>query len=206
MAEETLRSERAEAIEVKRTCRSSNVLHRACRSCESALVSKTPSTSTTGDRALGCPRTFWAEASAIVHAFQHPHTLVDVKVHALVSVAAEAVLAKEPAFRHRPQLVLVQELARPALLAEPSEPMLADRLAMLSRSRRARHEVEAGGRRVAKGTGGAERTRRIGRRAFEMEAMFGTKLSVAVELDALLGLEVAFDVELGVSKVGVRDD
>jgi len=50
---------------------------------------------------------------------------VDVQVQALITIRAIPVPDEEIALRHLAQVVLVQELARLALLAEPAQPMLA---------------------------------------------------------------------------------
>lgn len=57
---------------------------------------------------------------------------VDVQVETLVAVGAVAVAHEEVALGHLAQVVLVQELARFSLLAEPAEPVLADQGAKTS--------------------------------------------------------------------------
>jgi hypothetical protein len=44
----------------------------------------------------------------------------------LITITTEAILGKEPTFRHLSQIVLVHEIATIALLAQAPQPMLAD--------------------------------------------------------------------------------
>lgn len=64
------------------------------------------------------------EAAFIVRALDA--AFFGVGVEALVAGGAVAVLGVPPALGHAPEIVLVEELTRIALLAEPSEPVLAD--------------------------------------------------------------------------------
>lgn len=68
----------------------------------------------------------FAESSCIPWAILDLALGVDMKVNTLCSIVALAVLAVEPALGHLAQVVLVQELAVVALLAETSKPMFAN--------------------------------------------------------------------------------
>lgn len=67
-----------------------------------------------------------AEAAVVVGAGGQLGLGVDVEVEALVAVGAVAVADEEVALGHLAQVVLVQELAALALLAERAQPVLAD--------------------------------------------------------------------------------
>lgn len=111
--------------------------------------------STRAERAL----TEFTESLAKLGALLESHTLRHMKVHAFVPIAAEAVLGKEPALGHLAQIVLVHELAARALLAQTTQPVLADGAAMRRGGhRRGREKVERRGGGMAQRTGGAERT------------------------------------------------
>ena len=69
--------------------------------------------------------TQFTEASLVVWTLYL--ALLRVGVQALIAGRAVAVLGVPPALGHAPQVVLVQELTRVALLAEPAQPVLADR-------------------------------------------------------------------------------
>lgn len=69
-------------------------------------------------------RAMLAKSPSIPHAFLYLTVRVNVQVHALW-VAAFAILAEEPTFRHLFQVELVQKLARLALLAQAAQPVLA---------------------------------------------------------------------------------
>lgn len=66
-----------------------------------------------------------AEAHVVVRAGWQTTLRVDVEVEALVAVGAVAVAHEEVALGHLAQVVLVEELAVLALLAEAAQPMLA---------------------------------------------------------------------------------
>ena len=51
---------------------------------------------------------------------------IDVQIQALITVGAVPVAHKKVALGHLAQVVLVQKLARLALLAEAAKPVLAD--------------------------------------------------------------------------------
>lgn len=67
-----------------------------------------------------------AEAHVVVRARRQPAQRVDVQIQALVAVGAVPVAHEEVALGHLAQVVLVQELAVLALLAEAAQPVLAD--------------------------------------------------------------------------------
>lgn len=78
---------------------------------------------------LGAPRPQGTEAAVVVRTRRQPRLRIDVQVQTLVAVAAVAVAHEEVALGHAPQVVLVQELAALALLAQAAEPVLADEAA-----------------------------------------------------------------------------
>lgn len=78
------------------------------------------------DVLLGAPRAKRAEAHVVVRTGRQATQRVDVEVQALVAVGAVAVPHEKVALGHLAQVVLVQELAVLALLAEAAEPVLAD--------------------------------------------------------------------------------
>lgn len=153
-------------------------------------------------------RTESTESLAILGTLAYPHLLCHVKVHAFVTcvfaglgqlpplaprrtrakrtVGAKAILCKEPALWHLAEVVLVHELARVALLAEPSEPVLAYRPGVGGGwDGLWREEVEWGGGDVAFRTGGATGAGRV----FEKVS---AELRVRVELDPELVLHKRF--------------
>ena len=100
-------------------------------------------------------RTELAEPSVIVRTLHPP--LLRMRVQTLVARGTVAVLGVPPALGHAPEVVLVQELARVALLAQAAQPVLAHRREPLALARVRgqllwRLEVLHGGRRVPEGT------------------------------------------------------
>lgn len=89
-------------------------------SCDVVLADHFPSVLVS---AIG---SMFAESSCIPWAILDLALGVDMKVNTLCSIVALAVLAVEPALGHLAQVVLVQELAVVALLAETSKPMFAN--------------------------------------------------------------------------------
>ena len=77
------------------------------------------------DVLLGAVGAEGAEAHVVVRAGREAAEGVDVQVQALVAVGAVAVAHEEVALGHLPQVVLVQELAVLALLAQAAQPVLA---------------------------------------------------------------------------------
>lgn len=77
------------------------------------------------DVALAAAGAQLAEAALVVGAGRQLAARVDVQVQALVAVGTVAVAYEEVALGHLTQVVLVQELAALALLAQAPEPMLA---------------------------------------------------------------------------------
>ena len=77
------------------------------------------------DVLLGAVGTEGAEAPLVVGAGRQLGGRVDVQIEALIAVGAVAVAHEEVALGHLAQVVLVQELARRALLAEAAQPVLA---------------------------------------------------------------------------------
>lgn len=77
------------------------------------------------DVLLGAVRAQRAEALVVVRARGQLGLGVDVEVEALVAVGAVAVADEEVALGHLAQVVLVQELAALALLAQRAQPVLA---------------------------------------------------------------------------------
>ncbi|KAL8305503.1 hypothetical protein RB597_003701 [Gaeumannomyces tritici] len=75
---------------------------------------------------LCAPRPQRAEALVVVRTRGQLGLRVDVEIHALLAVLAEAVAEVKVALGHLAQVVLVQELAAIALLAQAAEPVLAD--------------------------------------------------------------------------------
>src|SRR5262245_59139709 len=67
----------------------------------------------------------FAEPTRVPRALVFARLGVDVLVHAVVAIAAVAVLGVEPALGHLVQVVFVQKLAPIALLAQPADPVLA---------------------------------------------------------------------------------
>lgn len=67
-----------------------------------------------------------AEAPVVVGAGRHAALRVDVQIQTLFAVRAVSVPRKEVALGHLAEVVLVQELALLALLAQTAEPVLAD--------------------------------------------------------------------------------
>lgn len=84
-----------------------------------------------------------AEALVVVRAGRELGLGVDVQVEALVAVRAVAVPHEEVALGHLAQVVLVQELAALALLAERAQPVLAHErvVARVGAARRVRRHV-----------------------------------------------------------------
>ena len=127
-----------------------------------------------------------AETLLVLRALAHSHILSNMQVHTLqttqqigqpvcldysqprpcahlIPITAEAILGKEPALWHLPEVILVHELAPCPLLAQPAEPVLAHCSSM--RGRRDwlwGLEVEGRGGDVPERAGRAERARASG--------------------------------------------
>lgn len=78
------------------------------------------------DVLLRAPRPQRAEPHIVVRAGRQPAHGVDVEIQALVAVGAVPVAHEEVALGHLAEVVLVQELAVLALLAQAAQPVLAD--------------------------------------------------------------------------------
>lgn len=66
-----------------------------------------------------------AESHVVVRARRQLGQRIDVQIQTLFTVGAVAVAHEEVALRHLSQIVLVQELAGDAFLAEAAQPVLA---------------------------------------------------------------------------------
>lgn len=101
------------------------------------------------DVLLRAPRPQRAEAHVVMRARRQPAQRVDVQVQTLVTVGAVPVAHEEVALGHLAQVVLVQELAVLALLAQAAQPVLADERVETPRwSLRVRRDVPLGAARA----------------------------------------------------------
>lgn len=78
------------------------------------------------DMFLGAPGPQGAEALVVMWAGRQLALGVDMQVQTLVSVGAESVAQEEVALGHLAQVKLVQELTALPLLAQATQPVLAD--------------------------------------------------------------------------------
>lgn len=115
---------------------------------------------------VATPRALLTEAPVVLLAQRQPRLLLDVQIQTLVPVLAVAILIVELTLAHLPQVVLVEIVARIALLAQRLEPVLADvvvivAVVVVARRRGLRGRWVAVGtpsseRAVAGGVGGAD--------------------------------------------------
>lgn len=151
------------------------------------------------DVLLGAERSLWAESAVVPFALSALDGGVDVEVEAVVSAVAESKGGVEAALGDPAHVVLVEVVALLALLAQPSEPVLAygALVGIAQRVGTVRQEVELARLDVTSWTRGAART-------LQTLGVVGADLCVVVQLDAEVGLDVVLEAELVVDKVGGR--
>jgi hypothetical protein len=153
-----------------------------------ALRTETGNEKRTGspsDVSVSAAESVLAEAPCVPKTFFDSAVRVNVQVHALW-VTAFSVLAEEPAFGHLFQVEFVQKLARFALFAQATKPMLADNRLFMDAS-------------VFEGAGGALCTGAFEEETANVSRLSGTgaagSVSFALQIYAQFVADIVFKIK-----------